>query len=359
MLAVADQVVAALRSSHVGGVRAVASYAGRQTSVRLKGAGELRFVGDAVVQGGGRVSAFGRGDSLVPKSPTDPLSAFGQEMALWRTVRARGVTWEIPLGIYRITGSGNTFERFRGEQVVSWSVDVDLADRFEQIEADDFLSVTVPRAGATVWSEVRRLSPIPIQARFGDAAVPPRFVYESRIDAITQLLALLGAVPHLTREGVLTARLANVWASSPAVGFEINGVVDWADERSNTFINQVRTVNPEDASIVGYAQLTDDSDPRSVRRAGGRTATHSSPIYTTKALANAGARTELRNGLNRRTRVVNVECTPEALLLELGDFGRFVDPVQRRSVVGEVVGIRVPLSPTRPVAVDVLVSEDF
>lgn len=123
-------------------------------------------------------------------------------------------------------------------------------------------------------------------------------------------------------------------------------------------LEEVRAVNAEDSTIVGFAQQLDDSDPRSVARAGGRTLVHSSPAYRTKPLAEAGARTRLRQSLSLRSRKVTVTCTPEALLLELGDYGTVRDPVQRREVRGEVVGMNFPLDPTSPPVIEMVVGEE-
>lgn len=360
MLVVDERERQALRNSQTGGSRAIATYQGAQTAIPLAPGGSITGDGDGVIQSSARLTAAGRAPSLIPHSPTDPLGSYGQEIALWRTVRLRSTTWEVPLGRFRITGSENEVEHFRRgtREVKSWSIDLTLQDRFEQIDEDDFLTAEAPQAGATVWSEIRRLSPIPIQERLGDVSVPRTMVYESRIDAIAELMGLLGGVPHLTREGVLTARAADVWMLNPAPVFDIDGVIGWGDKRSNAFKNQVRTTNPSDSAIVGFAQHLDDTDPRSVSRAGGRTIVHSSPLYTTRAAANAGAKTRLRSVLSQRSRVITVVCSPEALLIELGDFGRVYDPKQDREAFGEVAGYSFPLDPTRPPTLDLIVAQE-
>lgn len=360
MLIVDERVRRALRGNQTSWVSGIATYQGVQTPVRLKPTGSVIGDGDGVIQTTSRVTALGRERSLVPKAPSDPLGTFGQEMSLWRTLRIRSTEWRVPLGTFRIAKTEDEVEHVRPETdlVRAWSVDVVLRDRFERIELDDFLTVEAPRAGGTVWSEIRRLSPIPIQERLGDAVVPRAMVYETRLKAITDLIGLLGGVPHMTREGVLTARPSDAWMLSPTPVFDIDGVIEWGDSRSGDFKNQVRTTNPDDASIVGFARLTDDSDPRSVNRAGGRTTVHSSPLYTTSAAANTGAATRLRSVLSQRSRLITVVCSPEAYLIELGDFGRVYDPVQDREAFGEVVGYTFPLDPTAPPRLDLIVPQE-
>jgi hypothetical protein len=179
-------------------------------------------------------------------------------------------------------------------------------------------------------------------------------VYESRYDAIRVLISILGGVPHLTREGVLTARLADGWASVTVPAFTIAGVIDWSDEMTDDFYNQVQVSNPNDKDIVAYKVLDEPWNPRSVSNAGGRTYKHSSTIYATVAAAEAATATILQRVSTRRAQQIRVTCTPEALLLELGDVGWFRDPLRGRAVFGEVAALDVPLNPTAPIVVDVI-----
>lgn len=359
MLQADPALAAALRSSaQVGGVHGMALYQGAQTIVPLDTVGEVTFRSEGAIQASGRASAMGDGDSLIPRSKTDPLAPFGQELSLWRTVRARTQEWQIPLGVYRITHAGDMTQRLREGITVEWAVGLKFSDRFKQIEDDDFLAVEAPVAGNSVWDEVRRLSPIPVQERLGNASVPPATIYDTRAGAIRTLIGLLGGAPHLTREGVLTARPRDAWLTETVPVFDIEGTIKWSDEMTDDFYNQVQVKSSTDAAIVAYSVIDDDSNPLSVNRAGGRTYRHSAPIYTTQASADAGAQTILARVSSRRSRIVTVLCTPEALLLELGDFGWMRDPVQERAALGEVCGITVSLDPTSPIQVQLIVAEE-
>lgn len=359
MLQFPEQVHEALRSSaQVGGTRAVALYQGRQVPVTLADSGQISFRAEGQVQASGSVTAIGVGDSLVPKSKADPLASYGQELAIWRTLQVRSQTWIIPLGVYRITRAGDEFERYRGDVVLDWSVDLRLADRFKAIRDDDFLSADAPIPGNTVWAEMRRLSPIPVQEALGDGSVPAATVYATRFNAVSTLAELRGGAPHLTREGVLTARLRDAWLTATVPVFDIQGTITWSSEMTDDFFNQVQVTSSVDRSIVAYAQITDEWNPLSVRRAGGRTYKHSSPIYDTQAAAQEAAYTILDRVSTRRSRLVNVTCSPEALLLELGDFGWVRDPVSKRAALGEVAQITAPLSPTATVGVQLIVAEE-
>lgn len=346
--------ISALRSSHSGGIAGVVRFQGGQLPVNVAREGSVAFRASAEIQSSTSVTVVGFGDSLVPKTSADPLGASGQEVALYRTVSVGGEEWSIPLGVFRVTRAGDSVERIRDGVVLDWSVDVSLADRFEQIRADDFLAVEAPLPGNTAWDEIRRLSPIPVQESLTDAAVPAGTVYESRLDALRVLMELIGGVPHLTREGVLTARIADAWLTVTQPVFDLPGVVDWSDELTNDFYNQVQVSNPNDAAVVAYAVLDNPSNPRSVPRAGGRTYKQSSPIYLTRDAAQAAAFTILQRVSSKRSNTVEVTCGPEALLLELGDVGWVRDPVRGRAVYGEVVAVTVPLDPTQPVPVTLI-----
>lgn len=355
MLTVDAYLRAALETHQMGRVRAVASYQGVNTSIPV-GDGSITFNGDGEVQATGSFTAYGVGSSLVPKAKTDPLAPYGQEVSFFREVDIRGTVFSVPLGVYRITDAGNAYERTRGGVVVDWSVEVAFADQLERVRADDFLAVESPKAGNTVWDEVRRLSRLPVQENLGDTSVPRATVYESRIKSVETLFAMLGGVPHLTRTGVLTARVKDAWLTVTAPAFDLSGAITFPPARmSNDFVNQVQVTSSNDATIVEYARIDSDADPLSVNRAGGRTFKHSGP-YTSRTAARVDAGVFLRQLSERRARTVSVECTPEALLLELGDVGWVRDSVQGRAVFGEVAALRVPFDVTAPVGVDLIVA---
>lgn len=354
-----DNLWEALRSHQTGVTRGITSYQGTQLPVRLDSVGQLVFQGSAEIQGAvSGLRASGHGSSLVPKSKIDPLATFGQEIALWRDVKVRGAQWSVPLGVYRLTRAARATEHKRGDVVLDWSVVLDVKDRFKQIQDDDFLAVASPVPGNTVWDEIRRLSPIPVQQALGNTTVPASTIYRSRIDAIATLCDLIGGVPHMTREGVLTARVRDAWLTVTDPVFDIFGVIEWSDEMTDEFYNQVQVTASSDPTIVAYAQLLDDANPLSVGRAGGRTFKQSSTTITTQVEAQAAADLALTRLLSGRSRQVQVTCTPEALLLELGDFGWFRDPVKDTAVLGEVSAMTIPINPTGVIEVTVIASEE-
>lgn len=359
MLNFGDTVVATLQSHHVGRTFAVSNYQGVKRTLSMKQSGLLSFQGDGAVQATASITAFGSGDSLVPHSKDAALSPYGQEVSLFREVISRDgtVIATIPLGVYRIIWSGDARERFRAGVVLDWEISIDLADRFRMFERAASLTRKSPRPGNTMWDEIRRLSLIPVQVSLPDRSVPSKTAYNDRASAIRDLADLAGGTPHLTRQGALTMREKDRWLTETTPDFDISGTIEWSDGQSDEFYNYVRAASPDD-KFVAFAVEDDDSSPLSVNRAGPSTYEHTSPQYTSFATAQAGANTILARLLSRRSRLVTVKCTPDALLLELGDFGWVRDANQGRAVLGEVSALRVSFDPTDPVEVDLIVAEE-
>lgn len=354
MLSFPAQVWAALQGTQSGYVKAVVSYQGRQVELRVA-SGSVSVNGDQSVQSSGSCLLSGAGPvSLVPRLETDLLAPFGQEISLFRVLVVGSREWSIPLGTFPITKASGFREWKRDSTVLSWEAKVDFSDRLLSLDRDDFLSVDGPQPSATVWDEVARLSSIPIQRTLDDASVPLATVYQSRIRGIETLLGLIDSDPHMTRAGVLTARRRDRWLTDTEPDFEVDAVIEWAEELSGEFFNQVTVSSSSDPEISAVAVIDDPSDPLSTGRAGGRTYKHSSVIYETAEAAQAGADTTLRRLRSRRSKLVVVTGTPELLLLEPGDFGRFTDPLSGRSILGEVRTLDIPFDPTVPIRVGVL-----
>lgn len=264
-------------------------------------------------------------------------------------------------GLYTFSTAQQVYSAVRST-VLGWSVDVELKDRFRLLQKAKLVDPKSPVPGNSMYQEIRRLALSPVQENTGipDVAVPADLVYESgRLGAIQALAELAGAAPTFTRQGVLTLRLLDAWAEpSLSPVFDIEGTIDWQDGQSDEFVNYVRAASTDD-EFVGFAYISDDSDPLSVNRAGPATFEHKSPVYTSQSAADAGAATTLRRLRGRRSREVTVKCTPEALLLELGDVGWMRDPVQNRAVLGEVSGLEFPNDVTEPVTVTLIVAEEL
>lgn len=408
MLAVPDGVLEAISGGNVASrTVAVAQYGGRSVPLNVSDDGDFTWDANGDIQCNGSIRAFGESDSLVPKSRDAVLAPYGQEVTVSRLVKLRSGDYTIPVGVFRITHNDGGSERFRmarqtvhvdapyalhddlfpvddrfpiddvfpgyttggpftyqtepvrTDVVLSWSVGVDLSDRLRMLQRAQIVNPASPPAGATVYSELQRLSLFPLERNPAvvDQQVPAGTVYENRRNAVSQLAGFAGAKPRVTRQGALTLRPADRWAYETVLDFDIDGVIDLSDEQSDEFYNYVWAHNP-DGSVSSFAALYDDTDPRSVGRAGPSTYEHSSPVYTTQLSADVGAQTVLSRLLNRRSRTATVRVGPVGWLLDLSDYGRFTDRATGRTVTGEVAGKRESNDPTADVEVTVIVAEN-
>lgn len=407
MLKLPSDVAAALDDVEtVSDTAAIAQYGGRSVQLNVATDGEFTWDANGEVQCTGDVRVFGHGESLVPKSRDAFLAPYGQEVTVTRVVKLRSGDVPIPLGVFRVTGNDGGRESFRWERrrvmvdaftvegdvfpeddvfppddvfpgeltggpftyqdtpartstVLDWEVGVSLADRMRMLQRGKIINPASPPAGATVYSELQRLSLFPLvpSPDVPDAPVPAGTVYEDRRSAMSTLAGFAGAKLRVTRQGALTLRPADRWATATVLDFDLDGVVELSDEQTDEFYNIVWAHSPN-GEYSAFASLEDDSDPRSVNRAGPSTYEHSSPVYVSNTAAQAGARTVLDRLLNRRSRTATVKVGAMGLLLDLSDYGRFTDPATGRTVTGEVSGLRVPNDPTALIEVSVTVAED-
>lgn len=336
---------------------AQAQYQGRTASLNVVPSGGLTWDADGQIQASGSFSAIGYGSSLVPRAKDDLLAPNGQEVTFARVIHLRDQDVTIPLGVYRIRGNdGGRFNK-RGDAILDWEVGVMVADRFRMIERAKIVDPASPPSGSSMYSELRRLALFPLLQSVDDVPVPRSLVYEDRMSGVHALAQLVGGKPRLNRQGALTIRPADRWLTETVAEFDIKGTISWDESQSDEFHNYVHAHSP-DGVYSAFAVLTDDSNPLSVGRAGPSTYEHSSPVYTSRAAAQAGARTILQRLLNRRSRTVTVEVGAQGLLLDLSDFGWVRDPIQGRSVLGEVSGVHVPHDPTAPIQLTLIVAEE-
>jgi hypothetical protein len=364
MLELDEDARAALEQSHEAGYEVSAFYGAEQTlpAVPVTFDGSLSFSASAEIQGGGTVHlARDGGESLVPAKRTDPLAPYGQELQISRTVTKGGQTWRIPLGRFRISRVPSAREYFRRYPTlalrVGWSAQLELKDRFDLIQADDFLATTAPRAGATVWDEIRRLSPIPIVESLQDAPLPAGVVYEGRSDALVMLMAHLGGVPHMTRQGALTARRSDAWLTETEPVTTIAGTIEVDDSLANDLYNSVAVTTNQDPTILAISEITNPADPLAVSSPlGRRTYTHQDPLAKTQAQAQATADRLLARLSTQQSRVAKVTCLPRPDV-ELGDYVRVLDPSNGKEIDGEVSEMSFSMNPTEPMTLSLIVAE--
>lgn len=367
MLDVDEELLPVLRTSHTVEYRVWAFYAGTlRQQIPVTSDGRLSFNGDQVVQCSGSVYLAKDQESLIPKGAGDVLAPYGQELRIDRVDKTGAKEWVTTLGQLRIQKLPSMRERYKkypnGVQLVGWSAQVDVQDRFSKIQGDDFLWPESPQSGATAWGEIQRLSPVPVvqDARFPDVAVPGSLTAypDSRMEAITTLFAVLGANPHLTRLGSLTARRKDAWLTETTPVFEISGVIDMDDSLSNDLYNAVKVSSSAGGNDAYSVRQVDDlGDPLYVNGPFGRRVfTQSSPIYETQESLDAAAETILARVSRRQSKTVTVTCLPQPHL-ELGDYIRATDTTSGRQVDGEITSIDAPLAPTASWRYGLIVAE--
>lgn len=363
MIEVSDQTAEALASTDVTTETfATAYYQTKSADLTIAQDGDITWDGDGEVQATSNLYVIGHGNSLVPRGDRGALLApYGQEVSLVRRVFFRGrQTSDIPLGVYRIRANDGGRESFRGDRVLDWEIGLQLADRFRQIQKAKLVPVDAsPPSGATVYSELQRLANIPIliDPAVPDVSVPRSHVYEDRLESVHWLAELAGAKPRLTRQGALTLRPADRWATETTPDFDITGELGENGGQTDEWFNYVWTHNDK-GEFSAFAAITDDADPLSINRAGMATYEHSSPAYVSKAASQAGANTILERLTRRRAATVTAKVGAQGLPLELSDFGWIRDPDQQRAVLGEISKITIPHDPAELITLELIVAEE-
>jgi len=339
---------------------AVATYQGatRRVDVDRDGAITWQATG-ADAQASGTITVYGDGDSLIPTAEDHLLyPGRGQELMLYRDVIIGGAPYTIPLGVFRLVddGDGGTWQE-RGGRTTSWKVPLTVVDRLRMHARGKVISPAAPQSNS-MWAELQRLALMPLmRGALPDHTVPAGIGYDDRQTAIANLAQLAGGVPTMTREGSMTIRATDRWAIVTEPEFDIAGTIDWKNGHTDGFFNWVWAHDP-DNRFNGFAALTDDTNPKSVNRAGPSTYEHASPVYVSDAAAQAGANTILDRLLNRRSRTVTVQVGMQGLCLDLGDVGWVRDTLHGRAVMGEVAEKTIRHAPTAPIDVTLIVAEE-
>lgn len=336
------------------------------TGLSIASQGSLSGRADASIQTSGRIvvkqaSQFiaGGGDSLAPSQALDILGTVGQECVVSRQVYlGQEFVGSVPYGRFRITEIPTieqTARRFGSAQLITSAlVELVIKDLFEPIDAADFATIEAPRPDATVWSEVRRLSPVPVVQSIANPAVSSATIYDSsRLATITKLLQIAGAVPHMTRQGALTGRLTDPFSSTAVAPIELRGTVQSLSRgMSNDYRNRVvitSTVNGAD-QIVAEARVS-TGPLRFNGPAGERVVRRNAGLATTAAAQQALADSILAESLRGRMSTVRVTCVPD-MRIELGDAVTAIDPQTGRVETGMVTGKMDSMNPTELQQID-------
>lgn len=165
------------------------------------------------------------GSSMIPRQIGDWFSPFGSELQIDVLISAGQYQDRIPMGRFLIESVPDADDQrmlFQGVPITpGQTFTLNLADRLAKIARDEFRFPT--RAGsASAWQEIQSITGFPILRSTADANVPSTIAYEGEKEPLlNKLFDLMGAWPHLTPDGVLTA-LPKAWGQPVD---EIRGVV--------------------------------------------------------------------------------------------------------------------------------------
>lgn len=231
--------------------------------------------------------------TLVPQSVNDPLSPFGAQLALSCVVSAGTFEEALPFARYEITDVPSARDRsmrFRGRWLTLGSqVELELKEITAGIAAETF---DVPSSAASLvsaWSEIGRVSGLPVLRSVPDAEISRAILYDgSKLDVIYELAdVILDAVPHVLPSGVLSAR-PNAWPTASAVLTRDKHIVEVGQMMSAANVwNRVvvRTTSGQQTSILAVAEVTDGplrvAEPDGSRSPWGRRTKYLSSEYVT------------------------------------------------------------------------------
>ena len=228
------------------------------------------------------------------------------------------------------------------------SVSSGLKVRWVDDKGITHFSDTPPGQGASAHRiiEVEGVPPIVVRARGHDVNLPAGITYQSLPDAITKLMGNLGGVPHMTRDGLLTARQKDRWLTATVPEFTVRGTVDVGDTMSNKLYNCVVASNPN-SDLVAIRQILDETNPLWVGGPlGRRVYKFSDPLMTTQAMLNKAAETALARVSSQQAHTVTFAHLPRPDL-ELGDFGDVIDDRSGYTYRGEIASLSMSLDQTQ------------
>lgn len=257
---------------------------------------------------------FGR--SVLPEFPQDTFAPFGAELQVFCVVEAGPFTERVEFGWFVITdvpAARDEWMRFQGSWFSAGSmVELELKERLASLGAESFDVPTAPAALGSAWDEVGRISGFVLDRAVSDQPVPRSVLYENnRLDALYSLMdVVLGAVPHMRADGVLSAR-PNVWPQ-PVDRIGLDCLIDVGSVMSSAQVYNRVVVRANGAeSVLAVAEVT--SGPLRVRNSdgsrspfGARTKYLSSEFVTTRPQAERWAQETLAQVSVLRTQTVPV-----------------------------------------------------
>ncbi|RTE47887.1 hypothetical protein [Actinobaculum sp. 352] len=264
-----------------------------------------------------------------PTSPYDPLNNYGQELGVTVRMVADGVPWHVNMGRYMVTGWA---EKTGGVQVTA----VGLLQRLVENPA---VWPSSPPAGATLYSEARRLAPgLPIRLHARDRGIPRTFEWgTSRVEALQELCDSYGLDMLIRADGYLHL-VPHRDGGSPDITYR-DVVIEAPRESVNRRANQWIVYGKETDGVQPIAITTADEAPYDPGSYGRLVEHHQMSIAEDQSAVTAAAGTYMRKRLNAaRKRSISVRPDPR---IEIGDIIQAISDTE--IVTGRVTGYSLPL----------------
>jgi len=156
-----------------------------------------------------------RGNSIAPYGIDDALSPFGNQVALYLTVSVGSFVERVLVGRYLITSTpqiNTVWGWFQGKKIAKGeTLQVQIGDFFARTQRNQFDNPTSPPSLASCWSEIARLTGLPITRMVADKPIPNTVAYQSdRLSAVYSIATVMDATPFVLPNGSVGAR-PNDW----------------------------------------------------------------------------------------------------------------------------------------------------
>lgn len=210
------------------------------------------------------------GVSRAPTEPGDLFAPFGSEVLLVCAISI-GVddVERVQVGrlrIHKVPAVQAERLQVLGEwRTFSEVIDLELRDRMDVLNRDEFDAPTAVRHPGSAWAELDALSPFPVVRDGDDVTLPTNLTYEgTRADAVQAVAQRLGGVAAFDPFGNLTVRRPG---TAPVLTLDLGPSGTVADVGSvmdsEGVYNRVRVVGkaPDGTPIVAIRELQGDLAP--------------------------------------------------------------------------------------------------
>ncbi|QWT24936.1 hypothetical protein KPL76_06155 [Subtercola sp. PAMC28395] len=303
----------------------------------------------ALVQGSASLTIVYQGafaETVAPTAIGDYLSPFGTKIILYALVNVGpGFAERVTLGHYEIaeTPHINSTQFVFNTAILSKGdlIDLTLKDAFDAVQADRFDVPGSPPNLSSVWTEIQRLTGLPVTRTITDAPISSSVAYqEDKLHAIYDLAGSLDAVAYMTPDGTVSMR-PNVWPSPVDVlkGGDEGTLVGVTRGMSNSSVYNrvvVRSYAGTTESVLASGEIT-DGPLRAQNVDGSLSPFRRRPMFFSSQYVNTpeAAMSFVNNWLPRVSKLRSVEVVLSEIFNPLRELGDVLDV--RRMVQGVVV----------------------